>query len=70
MFGNLVAALKAYRPQIHRLQLRGSDLDVGGADQAVVEPKPATHKVSDEFTVPLCRTHHRNNHSFGDEAAW
>ena len=35
MFGNLVAALKAYRPQIHRLQLRGSDLDVGGADQAV-----------------------------------
>ena len=27
-------------------------------------------KVSDEFTVPLCRTHHRDNHSFGDEIAW
>jgi hypothetical protein len=27
-------------------------------------------KVSDEFTVPLCRTHHRDNHRFGDEAAW
>ena len=27
-------------------------------------------KVSDEFTVPLCRTHHRENHRFGDEAAW
>ena len=27
-------------------------------------------KVSDEFTVPLCRTHHRDNHSFGDELAW
>jgi hypothetical protein len=27
-------------------------------------------KVSDEFTVPLCRTHHRDNHSFGDEVAW
>jgi len=27
-------------------------------------------KVSDEFTVPLCRTHHRDIHSFGDEVAW
>jgi hypothetical protein len=27
-------------------------------------------KVSDEFTVPLCRTHHRDLHRFGDEAAW
>jgi hypothetical protein len=27
-------------------------------------------KVSDEFTVPLCRTHHRDNHSFGDGVAW
>jgi ERF superfamily len=27
-------------------------------------------KVSDEFTVPLCRGHHRELHRFGDEAAW
>jgi hypothetical protein len=27
-------------------------------------------KVSDEFTVPLCRTHHREIHRFGDEQAW
>jgi hypothetical protein len=27
-------------------------------------------KVSDEFTVPLCRTHHREIHRCGDEAAW
>jgi hypothetical protein len=27
-------------------------------------------KVSDEFTVPLCRGHHREVHSWGDEAAW
>ena len=27
-------------------------------------------KVSDEFTVPLCRGHHREVHRFGDEAAW
>jgi ERF superfamily len=27
-------------------------------------------KVSDEFTVPLCRGHHREVHRYGDEAAW
>jgi len=27
-------------------------------------------KVSDEFTVPLCRGHHRETHRSGDEAAW
>ncbi len=27
-------------------------------------------KVSDEYTVPLCRGHHRAVHHCGDEAAW
>ena len=27
-------------------------------------------KVSDEFTVPLCRVHHREVHRRGNEAAW
>jgi len=27
-------------------------------------------KVSDEFTVPVCRSHHRELHRHGDEAAW
>jgi len=27
-------------------------------------------KTSDEFTVPLCRTHHRQIHRFGREAEW
>ena len=27
-------------------------------------------KVSDEFTVPLCRTHHRELHLRGDERTW
>jgi hypothetical protein len=27
-------------------------------------------KVSDEFTVPLCRGHHREVHGCGDEVAW
>ena len=27
-------------------------------------------KVSDEFTVPLCRGHHRQLHQAGNEVAW
>jgi hypothetical protein len=27
-------------------------------------------KASDEFTVPLCRGHHREVHRYGDEAQW
>jgi hypothetical protein len=33
-------------------------------------PRAMGRKVSDEFTVPLCRAHHRDNHRFGDERAW
>jgi hypothetical protein len=29
-----------------------------------------SRKVSDEFTVPLCRGHHREAHRSGDEAGW
>jgi hypothetical protein len=34
------------------------------------QPRAMGLKVSDEFTVPLCRIHHRDNHNFGDEVAW
>ena len=34
------------------------------------EPRALGRKVSDEFTVPLCRTHHRQVHDRGDERAW
>jgi hypothetical protein len=27
-------------------------------------------EISDEFTVPLCRGHHREVHRCGDEAGW
>jgi hypothetical protein len=33
-------------------------------------PQVLGRKVSDEFTVPLCRTHHREIHRCGGEAAW
>ena len=34
------------------------------------QPRAMSRKVSDEFTVPLCRVHHREFHRRGDEAAW
>jgi hypothetical protein len=34
------------------------------------QPQALGRKVSDEFTVPLCRGHHREVHRRGDEAAW
>jgi hypothetical protein len=34
------------------------------------QPRALGRKVSDEFTVPLCRTHHRQVHGVGDEFAW
>jgi hypothetical protein len=34
------------------------------------QPRALGRRVSDEFTVPLCRTHHRFLHSRGDEEAW
>jgi hypothetical protein len=34
------------------------------------QPRAMGLKVSDEFTVPLCRIHHRDVHRFGDEVGW
>ena len=34
------------------------------------QPRALGRKVSDEFTVPLCRAHHRELHRRGNEAAW
>jgi hypothetical protein len=34
------------------------------------QPMALGRKVSDEFTVPLCRTHHRQLHRSGNEARW
>jgi hypothetical protein len=34
------------------------------------EPRALGRKVSDEFTVPLCREHHHQLHRNGNEMAW
>jgi recombination DNA repair RAD52 pathway protein len=34
------------------------------------QPRGMALKVSDEFTVPLCAIHHRENHTTGDERRW
>ena len=34
------------------------------------QPRALGRKVSDEFTVPLCRSHHREVHRSSDELAW
>jgi hypothetical protein len=34
------------------------------------QPRALGRRVSDEFTVPVCRVHHRELHRSGDEIAW
>jgi hypothetical protein len=34
------------------------------------QPRAMSRKVSDEFTVPVCRLHHRELHTHGDEKLW
>ena len=34
------------------------------------QPRALGRKVSDEFTVPVCRVHHRELHRHGNEPAW
>jgi hypothetical protein len=34
------------------------------------QPRALGRKVSDEFTVPVCRLHHREIHRHGNESAW
>jgi Rad52/22 family double-strand break repair protein len=41
-----------------------------GEDRGTSQPRAIGLKVSDEFTVPLCRGHHRQLHQAGNEVGW
>jgi hypothetical protein len=47
-----------------------SRLPVDAHHLRFAQSRSLCRKVSDEFTVPLCRGHHREAHRCGDEAAW
>jgi hypothetical protein len=79
------ASAEGVRPAGKTIRLRDKDHLKFVSKQACVvcgrEPSDAHHlrfaqpralgrKVSDEFTVPICRLHHRELHRHGDEAAW
>src|SRR6476620_4589174 len=34
------------------------------------QPRALNRKARDEYTVPVCRLHHRDLHSYGDETSW
>ena len=34
------------------------------------QPRALGRKVSDEYTIAVCRLHHRDLHGYGDEASW
>ena len=36
----------------------------------VAQARALGRKVSDEYTVPVCRLHHRELHRYGDEVSW
>ena len=44
--------------------------DAAVSDLRFSQSRALGRKVNDEFTVPLCRGHHREVHRYGDEAAW
>ena len=71
-----IPELRRYRDKGHLRFVASHPCLVCGRSPADVHhlrfAQPATlgRKVSDEFTVPLCRTHHRDLHHKGNELGW
>jgi len=71
-----VAAPRRYRNRDHlRLVMQQPCLLCGRKPSDAhhirfVQPRALGRKASDEFAVPLCRSHHRAVHRAGDEKAW
>jgi DNA recombination protein Rad52 len=71
-----IAESKRFRSKEHLRFVAGQPCLICGRTPAhahhvrYAQPRGLALKVSDEFTVPLCAIHHRENHAIGDERRW
>src|SRR5262245_1802834 len=71
-----VAAPRRYRNREHLRYVAQQACLICGRKQSdthhlrYLQPPALGRKASDEFVVPLCRSHHRAVHRVGNEAAW
>ena len=72
----VIATPRRYRNRDHLRYVAQQACLVCGRKQSdphhlrYLQPRALGRKVSDEFAVPLCRSHHRAVHRAGDEQAW
>jgi hypothetical protein len=72
----VVATSRRYRNREHLRYVARQACLICGRRQSdshhlrYLQPRAVGRKVSDEFAVPLCRSHHRAVHRAGDEQAW
>jgi ERF superfamily len=72
----VIAAPRRYRNREHLRYVAQHACLICGRKQSdphhlrYLQPRALGRKVSDEFVVPLCRSHHRAAHRTGDERAW
>jgi hypothetical protein len=70
------AAPRRYRNREHLRYVAQQACLIWGRKQSdphhlrYLQPRALGRKVSDEFAVPLCRSHHRAVHRAGDEQTW
>jgi hypothetical protein len=72
----VIAAPRRYRNREHLRYIAQQACLICGRKQSdphhlrYLKPRALGRKVSDEFAVPLCRSHHRAVHRASDEQAW
>src|SRR5262249_24498490 len=72
----VLATPRRYRNPEHLLYVAQQACLICGRKQSdphhlrYLQPRALGRKASDEFAVPLCRSHHRAVHRVGDEQAW